>query len=71
MNRINNEYISSFIEEMIIDKDFLELRRYAEVENVPIMKLETKEFLKSLLAIKKTKVNIRNRNCYWLFFFGI
>ena len=55
MNRINNEYISSFIEEMIIDKDFLELRRYAEVENVPIMKLETKEFLKSLLAIKKPK----------------
>ncbi len=55
MNRINNEYISSFIEEMIIDKDFLELRRYAEVENVPIMKLETKEFLKILLAIKKPK----------------
>lgn len=55
MNRINNEYISSFIEDMIIDKDFLEIRRYAEVESVPIMKLETKEFLKSLLSIKKPK----------------
>ena len=55
MNRINNEYISSFIEDIIIDCDFLELRKYAEKENVPIMKLESKEFLKSLLAIKRPK----------------
>ena len=55
MNRINNEYISSFIEDIIIDYDFLELRKFAEKENVPIMKLESKEFLKSLLAIKRPK----------------
>ncbi len=55
MNRINNEYISSFIEDIIIDCDFLELRKFAEKENVPIMKLESKEFLKSLLAIKRPK----------------
>ena len=55
MNRINNKYISSFIEDMIIDSDFLELRKFAEEENVPIMKLESKEFLKSLLAIKRPK----------------
>ena len=55
MNRINNKYISSFIEDIIIDSDFLELRKFAERENVPIMKLESKEFLKSLLAIKRPK----------------
>lgn len=55
MNRINNKYISSFIEDIIIDSDFLELRKFAEKENVPIMKLESKEFLKSLLAIKRPK----------------
>lgn len=55
MNRINNEYISSFIEDIIIDCDFLELRKFAEKENVPIMKLESKEFLKNLLAIKRPK----------------
>lgn len=55
MNRINNEYISSFIEDIIIDCDFLELRKFAEKENVPIMKLESKEFLKGLLAIKRPK----------------
>lgn len=55
MNRINNEYISSFIEDIIIDSDFLELRKFAEKENVPIMKLESKEFLKSLLSIKRPK----------------
>lgn len=55
MNHINNEYISSFIEDIIIDYDFLELRKFAEKDNVPIMKLESKEFLKSLLAIKRPK----------------
>ena len=55
MNRINNEYISSFVEDIIIDSDFLKLRKFAEKENVPIMKLESKEFLKSLLAIKRPK----------------
>ena len=55
MNRINNKYISSFIEDIIIDSDFLELRKFAEKENVPIMKLESKEFLKSLIAIKRPK----------------
>ena len=55
MNRINNKYISPPIEDIIIDSDFLELRKFAEEENVPIMKLESKEFLKSLLAIKRPK----------------
>ena len=55
MNPINKEYITSFIDDLLEDMDFLELRKYAEENLVPIMKVETKEFLKSLLAMKNPK----------------
>ena len=55
MSHINNEYVSSFINFLSEDMDFLELREYAEANNVPIMKTETKEFLKTLVSISKPK----------------
>lgn len=53
MSHINNEYVSSFINFLSEDMDYLELREYAEANNVPIMKTETKEFLKTLVSISK------------------
>ena len=53
MNHINNKYVSSFIDFLSEDMDFLELRKYAKANNVPIMQTETKEFLKTLVAITK------------------
>ncbi len=55
MSHINNEYITSFIEFLSEDMDFLEIRKFAEKNHVPIMKTETKEFLKSLVLIAKPK----------------
>lgn len=55
MSHINNEYITSFIEFLAEDMDFLEIRKFAEKNHVPIMKTETKEFLKSLVLIAKPK----------------
>ena len=55
MSHINNEYVSSFINFLSEDMDCLELREYAEANNVPIMKTETKEFLKILVSISKPK----------------
>lgn len=55
MSHINNEYVSSFINFLSEDMDYLELREYAEANNVPIMKTETKEFLKILVSISKSK----------------
>lgn len=55
MSHINNEYVSSFINFLSEDMDYLELREYAEANNVPIMKTETKEFLKTLVSISKPK----------------
>lgn len=55
MSHINNEYVSSFINFLSEDMDYLELREYAEANNVPIMKTETKEFLKILVSISKPK----------------
>ncbi|KWZ77486.1 O-methyltransferase [Anaerococcus tetradius] len=52
MNPINREYITSFIDDLLEDMDFLELRKFAEENSVPIMKVETKEFLKSLVKMK-------------------
>ncbi|MFQ9998817.1 MAG: O-methyltransferase [Anaerococcus obesiensis] len=40
---------------MYIDEDFIELRNYGIENNIPIMKLETKEFLKTLISISKPK----------------
>ena len=55
MSHINNEYVSSFINFLSEDMDYLELREYADANNVPIMKTETKEFLKTLVSISKPK----------------
>lgn len=55
MSHINNEYVSSFINFLSEDMDYLELREYAEANNVPIMKTETKEFLKTLVSILEPK----------------
>lgn len=55
MSHINNEYVSSFINFLSEDMDYLELREYAEANNVPIMKTDTKEFLKTLVSISKPK----------------
>lgn len=55
MSHINSEYISSFINFLSEDMDFLELREFAKANNVPIMKTETKEFLKTLVSISKPK----------------
>lgn len=55
MSHINNEYITSFIEFLAEDMDFLEIRKFAEKNHVPIMKTETKEFLKTLVLIAKPK----------------
>ena len=55
MSHINNEYVSSFINFLSEDMDYLELREYADANNVPILKTETKEFLKTLVSISKPK----------------
>lgn len=52
---INYKYISEYLEDIYLDDDYLLERKYALENDVPIMKLETKEFLKSLISIKKPK----------------
>lgn len=52
---INYNYISEYLNNLYIDEDFLIERNFALKNNIPIMKLETKEFIKTLLAIKKPK----------------
>ena len=41
--------------DIIEDNDFLDLREYALNNNVPIMNVETKEFIKTILKIKQPK----------------
>ncbi|MGO3017907.1 MAG: O-methyltransferase [Anaerococcus sp.] len=55
MDDIICKHTKQFLNDIYIDQDFLEIRLKAINKNVPIMKLETKEFLKSLLLIKKPK----------------
>ena len=55
MSEINYDYVSLFINDLANDFDFLNIRKYAKENKVPIMKVETKEFLKTLLKIKKPK----------------
>lgn len=55
MTNINYPHIELYQENIIEDDDFLEIRAYARENKVPIMKLETKEFLKTILRIKKPK----------------
>lgn len=52
---INYNHIVDYLNNIYIDEDFVELRKFGIENNIPIMKLETKEFLKSLLIIKKPK----------------
>ena len=52
---INYNHIVDYLNNIYIDEDFIELRNYGIENNIPIMKLETKEFLKSLVLISKPK----------------
>lgn len=55
MKYINYPHTSDYLKNIIEDIDFLELRAYAEKHNVPIMNIETKEFIKTILEINKPK----------------
>lgn len=55
MANITFSYIDQYIEDLTEDRDFLDLRLYARENEVPIMKVPTKEFLKTLILIKKPK----------------
>lgn len=52
---INHDHISQYLNDIYIDEDFIEERIFAKENRIPIMKLETKEFLKTLLSAKKPK----------------
>ena len=52
---INYEHIVNYLNNIYIDEDFLDLKNYGNSNNIPIMKLETKEFLKTLVIIQKPK----------------
>ncbi len=52
---INYNHIVDYLNNIYIDEDFIELRNYGIENNIPIMKLETKEFLKALISISKPK----------------
>ncbi|WP_099320698.1 O-methyltransferase [Anaerococcus sp. Marseille-P3625] len=55
MKYINYPHTSAYLKNIIEDNDFLELRAYAEKHNVPIMNIETKEFIKAILEINTPK----------------
>lgn len=55
MGNINYKYSSQFIEDLLEDVDFIELRKYAKENRVPIMNSQTKELLVSLIKISKPK----------------
>lgn len=55
MGNINYKHSSQFIEDLLEDVDFVELRKYAEENRVPIMNSQTKELLVSLIKIAKPK----------------
>ncbi|MBM0045766.1 O-methyltransferase [Anaerococcus sp. mt242] len=55
MKYINYPHTSLYLEKLIEDRDFLDLREYAEANNVPIMNVETKEFIKTILISKNPK----------------
>lgn len=55
MGNINYKYSSQFIEDLLEDVDFIELRKYAKENRVPIMNSQTKELLVSLVKIAKPK----------------
>ena len=55
MGNINYEYTSLFIEYLLNDTDFVDLRKYAIENDVPIMNSQTKELIISILQIAKPK----------------
>ena len=55
MGNINYEYTSLFIEDLLNDTDFVDLRKYAIDNDVPIMNSKTKELIISILQISKPK----------------
>lgn len=55
MGNISYNHSSQFIEDLLEDVDFIELRKYAEENRVPIMNSQTKELLVSLIKIAKPK----------------
>ena len=55
MGNINYEHTSIFIEDLLNDTDFIDIRKYAIENNVPIMNSQTKEFIISVLVIAKPR----------------
>ena len=55
MGSINYNHTSLFIENLLLDDDFLDLREYARINNYPIMNKQTKELLLSILKISQPK----------------
>ena len=55
MANINYDHTSQFIEDLLNDTDFVDIRKYAKENNVPIMNSQTKELIVSILQIKKPK----------------
>lgn len=55
MGNINYEHTSIFIEDLLNDTDFIDIRKYAIENNVPIMNSQTKEFIISVLEIAKPR----------------
>ncbi|MFO3718223.1 O-methyltransferase [Anaerococcus sp. ENR1011] len=55
MKYINYPHTNLYLEKLIEDRDYLDLREYAEINNIPIMNVETKEFIKTILISKKPK----------------
>ena len=55
MKYINYPHTSQYLSDIIEDSDFLDLREYALNNNVPIMNVETKEFIKKIIKIKQPK----------------
>lgn len=57
MSDINYDYIEEYIRNLIPKKTkhLLEMKNYAQENNVPIVEEETEEFLKFLISVKKPK----------------
>lgn len=50
---INYNHIVDYLNDIYIDEDFIEIRNYGIENNIPIMKKESKEFLKTIISIIK------------------
>ena len=55
MGNINDDYTSLFLEDLLIDRDFPEIRKFARENNVPIMNSQTKDHIIGILSILKPK----------------